>query len=356
LSGRGMVAMTLTLDQMLEEWESGTKEVRAPIATTIRTLAHTALLVGETVSQGALGAAFAGHRGETNTAGDMQRDLDVHADELFINALRNAPVAVYASEELAAPVVLDAKAPLALAIDPLDGSSNIEVNLSIGTIFSILPLVDGGLADPVTNFYQPGRRQLAAGFFIYGPQLSLVLTLGDGTHVYTWSERNSAFIRIHERCIIAPKTQEFAINVANYRHWDEEVRLYVDDCLKGADGPREKDFNMRWVASLVAEAYRILVRGGVFIYPGDRRKGYGQGRLRLVYEANPMAMIIEQAGGSATDTGTPILDLIPTALHQRTPLAFGASREVMWIGRYHSDPSAIGARSPLFGSRGLFRA
>jgi fructose-1,6-bisphosphatase I len=344
--------MSFTLDQMLGAVSGDQAKA---VATTIRQLAKAALIVRETVGQGALGVAFAEHRGEAN-AGDVQHDLDVRADELFLDALRGAPVAVYASEELDTAVVLDADAPLALAIDPLDGSSNIEVNLSIGTIFSILPIVAGGIDDPDSNFRQAGRNQIAAGFFIYGPQLSLVLTLGEGTHVFTWSAHAAEFIRIHDRCTIEPKTQEFAINAANYRHWDEEVRLYVDDCLQGADGPREKDFNMRWVASLVAEAYRILVRGGVFLYPGDRRKGYGRGRLRLVYEANPMAMIVEQAGGSATNTVMPILDLIPKTLHQRTPFVFGAAREVMWVGRYHSDASDIAPRSPLFGQRGLFRA
>jgi fructose-1,6-bisphosphatase I len=348
--------MNLTLDEMLAEWSGHGSGIRSATALTIKQLAKTAVSVAETVGQGALGVAFAGHRGDTNAAGDIQRDLDVHADEQFIDAVRLAPVATYASEELDAPVVLDALAPLALAIDPLDGSSNIEVNLSIGTIFSLLPVVVGSEDNPVANYLQPGRNQLAAGFFIYGPQLSLVLTLGDGVQIFTWSARQSAFVRIHEHCAIAAKTQEFAINASNYRHWDEEVRLYVDDCLKGADGPREKDFNMRWTASLVAEAYRILIRGGVFIYPGDHRKGYGQGRLRLVYEANPIAMLIEQAGGAASDMATSILDLAPTALHQRTPLAFGASREVMWVNRYHSDPSAIAPRAPLFGQRGLFRA
>jgi fructose-1,6-bisphosphatase I len=348
----GIATMSGTLTEILSEARDDHAEA---VATTIRQLAKAACVVRDTVGQGALGASFAGHRGEVN-AGDIQHDLDVRADELFLDALRSAPVAVYASEELDAAVVLNAEAPLALAIDPLDGSSNIGVNLSIGTIFSILPVVAGGIDAPDSNFLQAGRNQIAAGFFIYGPQMSLVLTLGHGTHVFTWSAQASEFIRIHDHCTIAPKTQEFAINAANYRHWDEGVRLYVDDCLQGADGPREKDFNMRWVASLVAEAYRILVRGGVFLYPGDRRRGYGHGRLRLVYEANPMAMIIEQAGGSATDTTNPILDLIPKSLHQRTPFVFGAAREVMWVGRYHSDASDIAPRSPLFGQRGLFRA
>ncbi len=348
--------MSVTLDEMLTAWVAGRSGHFPAVKETVQLLAATAVTVGETVGQGALGAAFAGHNGEANAAGDIQRDLDIHADGLFIDAMRRAPVAAYASEELDAPVLLNPNAPLALAIDPLDGSSNIEVNLSIGTIFSILPVVSSGNEDPTSNFLHSGRHQLAACCFIYGPQLSLVLTLGNGVQIFTWSQRIQAFVQIHQDCAIAPRTQEFSINASNYRHWDEEVRLYVDDCLKGAAGPREKDFNMRWTASLVAEAYRILVRGGVFLYPADHRKGYGQGRLRLVYEANPVAMLVEQAGGNATDTVRPILDIVPTALHQRVPLVFGAEREVKWISRYHADPSSIAPRSPLFGQRGLFRA
>ena len=171
-----------------------------------------------------------------------------------------------------------------------------------------------------------------------------------------WPQRLGAFIQAYESRMIPPRTQEFAVNASNYRHWDEAVRLYVDDCLKGSEGPREKDFNMRWIACLVADCYRILTRGGVYLYPGDRRRGYHQGRLRLVYEANPIAFLIEQAGGAATDTVNRILDIEPGHLHQRIPLVFGSAREVERIARYHIEPSAIGERAPLFGNRGLFRA
>lgn len=348
--------MPHTLDKILTTWAGDDAAQKRAIATTIRQLAITAVKVGETVGQGAIGAAFTGHRGETNAAGDIQHDLDVHADEMFIDAMRAAPVAVYASEELDAPALLDSDAPLALAIDPLDGSSNIEVNLSIGTIFSILPVIVGGANELSASFLQPGRNQLAAGFFIYGPQLSLVLTLGDGVQIFTWSSSADAFILIHDHCAISPKTREFAINASNYRHWDDAVQLYFDDCIKGGHGPREDEFNMRWLASLVADAYRILIRGGVFLYPGDRRRGYSRGRLRLVYEAHPIAMIIEQAGGRATDTVNPILDLAATELHQRVPFVFGSTNEVARIGRYHTMPSTIADRAPLFGKRGLFRA
>jgi fructose-1,6-bisphosphatase I len=203
---------------------------------------------------------------------------------------------------------------------------------------------------------QAGVSILGAGFFIYGPQLALVLSLGSGTHVFVHSTRLGTFVQAYESRIIPQKTQEFAINAANYRHWDEAVRLYVDDCLEGAEGPREKDFNMRWIASLVAECYRILMRGGVFLYPGDQRRGYSQGRLRLVYEANPIAYLIEQAAGAATDAITRILEIEPESLHQRVPVVFGSAREVARIARYHTEPSAIGERAPLFSRRGLFRA
>lgn len=346
-----------TLDAFLNTLSAMAAEpLRRDAAEIVRALSGAAVRMRNTVNHGALGEAFAGQRGSSNADGDRQRDLDVFADEVFLDAMRKAPVALYGSEELEQPVILDRDAKLALAIDPLDGSSNIDTNVSIGTIFSIAPVI--GLVDeqPAASFLQPGSRQVAAGFFIYGPQLSLVVTFGSGTHIFVFSSRLGTFVQAYESRAIAPRTQEFAINSANYRHWDEAVRLYVDDCLKGTEGPREKDFNMRWIASLVAEAYRILIRGGVFLYPVDQRRGYGSGRLRLVYEANPIAFLVEQAGGAATDTVNRILDLQPASLHQRVPLVFGAAREVARIARYHTEPSFIGERSPLFGQRGLFRA
>lgn len=340
-----------TLKEHLELFSATGHPRHADIAITVNRLCEAAIEVRTAINEGALGAAFAATRGPAHNSGDEQKDLDVYADDLFLSAARRAPVAFYASEELASPVWINPKAPLALAVDPLDGSSNIDTNVSIGTIFSILP----SAGDETQTFLQPGRHQLAAGFFIYGPQLALALTLGEGTSIFVYSMRLGAFVKAYADIVIPSDTCEFAINMSNYNCWDDTVRAYVDDCLTGAAGPREKDFNMRWIASMVAEAYRILVRGGAFLYPGDTRKGYRQGRLRLIYEANPIAMLIEQAGGAATDGVSKILDIMPSELHQRTPLIFGSSKEVEKIGRYLTDPSAIGTRHPLFGRRGLFR-
>ena len=347
---------TATLDAFLGSYAESGDPLRTAVASVVRHLSLTSVKIRNTINQGALGKAFSSAHGSRNADGDSQRDLDVFADDMFLEAMRHAPVALYGSEELEHPALLDPSAPLALAIDPLDGSSNIDTNVSIGTIFSILPVVGHPDSEPNASFFQKGERQLAAGFFIYGPQLALVLTVGSGTHVFVFSSRLGTFVQAYESIVIADRAHEFAINAANYRHWDEAVRLYVDDCLKGTEGPRERDFNMRWVASLGAEAYRVLVRSGVFLYPGDKRKGYGDGRIRLVYEANPIAFIIEQAGGAATDTMSRILELTPRSMHQRVPLIFGSSREVARIGRYHTEPSNIGERAPLFSNRGLFRA
>ena len=326
-----------------------------PVVKTIEVLAAAALDIRDLVNQGALGTAFAGTSGSSNADGDTQKELDVVADNIFLNAARNAPIGVYGSEELANPVVLDAEAPLALAIDPLDGSSNIDTNVSIGTIFSIHRVSGELRKDPVASFLQPGSKQVAAGFFIYGPQLALVLTIGHGTQIFVHSEKLGGFIQAYQSVAVSEKTNEFAVNASNYRHWYEPVRLYMDDCFAGSSGPRERDFNMRWIASLVADSYRILIRGGVFLYPSDQRRGYGSGRLRLVYEANPIAFIMEQAGGAATNCVEPIMHIIPKDLHERVPFVFGSRKEVHNIIRYHTDPSMIGERAPLFGKRGLFR-
>ena len=341
-----------TLDAWLNSYCGNGDAMRMAVADTVRHLATAASNVRKAIGEGALGVAFGGTRGSANSDGDIQKDLDVLADDVFLTAMRDSPVAYYASEELHDPVELDRAKPLALAIDPLDGSSNIDTNVSIGTIFSILP----ALETMNDTFLQPGRAQLGAGFFIFGPQFAFVVSLGKGTSIFVFSARLGTFVQAYESLQIGPDAKEFAVNTSNYRHWDEAVRLYIDDCIQGTDGPRGKDFNMRWIASLVADTYRILVRGGVFLYPPDNRKGYRNGRLRLVYEANPIAMLVEGAGGSATNGLTPILDLKPTDIHQRTALIFGATREVEKITRYHTEPSAIGSRHPLFGNRGLFRS
>lgn len=342
-----------TLDAYLNSYIAETHDpVRTQVAETVRAFATASMQVRKSINEGALGAAFAATRGSAHAEGDVQKELDVHADDLFLEAARKAGVAWYASEELANAVAIDEKSGVAVAIDPLDGSSNIDTNVSIGTIFAILP----NLGDEAATFRQPGKNQLAAGFFIYGPQMALAVTLGAGTKIFVFSSRVGAFVEAYKTVSISPETKEYAINTSNYRHWDETTRCYVDDCIQGVEGPRDKDFNMRWIASLVAEAYRILIRGGVFLYPRDMRKGYAKGRLRLVYEANPIAFVMEQAGGAATEGSSRILDLEPGDIHQRTPLVFGSAKEVAKFGRYHTDPSAIGSRHPLFGNRGLFRA
>jgi fructose-1,6-bisphosphatase I len=343
-----------TLDAFLESRQRNGHD--ADVLSTVRALASAALKVGSFIRSGAPESAFSDVHGPLNGDVHPQRDLHRHAGDLFLEAARRAPVRCMASSERAEPILLDPVARTALAICAQDDSSNIDLNLSTGTIFSLLPATGGPDTDPAAFFLQSGGRQVAAGFFMYGPQLALVLTLGKGTHAFAFSQRMGTFVQIHDGLNIDQRTREFAIDASNYRHWDEAVRLYVDDCLKGEEGPRGKNFDMRWIGSPVAETYRILVRGGVFLYPGDRRKGHGCGRLRLVCEANPIALLIEQAGGSATDAVSRILDLCPESLHQRVPLVFGSAREVERIGRYHSEPAAIAERSPLFGHRGLFRA
>ncbi|HEV7478126.1 MAG TPA: class 1 fructose-bisphosphatase, partial [Burkholderiales bacterium] len=225
-----------------------------------------------------------------------------------------------------------------LLIDPLDGSSNIDVNISVGTIFSILrcpKLADGKYCEPDEKaFLLAGRSQVAAGFAVYGPTTVFVLTVGDGTHAFTLDRESFTFVLTHPDIRIPPDTQEFAINVSNRRRWEAPVRRYIDECLAGTDGPRGKDFNMRWVASMVADVFRVLSRGGIFMYPRDAKNK--EGRLRLMYEANPMAMIVEQAGGTATDGRTPILDLEPKSLHQRVAVVLGSRNEVEKVASYHS--------------------
>ena len=241
---------------------------------------------------------------------------------------------------------------ISIAVDPLDGSSNIDTNMSVGTIFSVLPTP----RSIRVTFTQPGAAQLAAGFFVYGPQTSLVLTLGRGVDIFTLDRSENLFKLIRSGVQIPADTAEFAINASNQRHWEPPVQAFIEDCLAGANGARGKDFNMRWIGSLVAEAYRILTRGGIFLYPADAREGYGEGRLRLVYEANPMAFIMEQAGGAASTGRKRILDLTPSALHQRVPLIMGSRDKVRRLERLHMSPDITSEKNaPLFAQRGLFR-
>lgn len=340
-----------SLGRRLDAWARDDGS-RGAIAEVVQAIADTAVTLSEIIAQGPLAGALGAVVGD-NVDGDAQKALDVRANDLFLEALRHAPVAVFGSEENERPVVLKHDAPLAVAIDPLDGSSNIDTNVSIGTIFSILPVTAG--ESPELALLQPGANQLAAGFVIYGPLTALVLTLGQGTQIFTLDRKTGGFVLTRTDVQIPAGKAEYAINASNYRHWDEPVRLYIDDCLSGAEGPRGRNFNMRWIASLVAEVFRILSRGGIFLYPRDDRPGYQHGRLRLVYEANPIAFVVEQAGGAATDGEHRVLDIAPQQLHQRVPLVFGARDKVERVARYHKEPHAIAERSPLFGRRGLFR-
>lgn len=344
--------MPASLDAYLNS-EAGSDGLRRDAAETVRQLCGAAIKLRNTLIAG--GESLGSSKNETNGGGDVQKELDVVADRVFLDAAKASPIAFFGSEEQSEIVPLSAGGTLALAIDPLDGSSNIETNVSVGTIFSILPVAEEHRADPSSVFRQPGSAQVAAGFFVYGPQLTLVLTIGNGTRIFIFSPSFGGFVEYSADVSIPERAKEFAVNASNYRFWDPQIRVYVDDLLAGAEGPRQRDFNMRWVGSMVADCYRIFVRGGVFIYPGDARKGYGQGRLRLLYEANPVAFCIEQAGGAATDGVRRILDIVPDDLHQRTPLIFGSRREVERVGRYMEDPAAITERSPLFGRRSLFR-
>ena len=258
-----------------------------------------------------------------NSDGDAQKALDVLADEVFLAAARAGGVCHYASEEQDHVVDLGAGA-WALAIDPLDGSSNIDTNVSVGTIFSIYPAA----ATAEASFLRPVAEQIGAGFVIYGPQVGLVCSFGAGVQRYVLDPDRRSFVLLAEAVAVPPAAPEFAINASNYRHWPAPVRAFVDECLAGTEGPRARNFNMRWIASLVAEAYRIFMRGGVFLYPADARKGYEAGRLRLVYECAPIAYLAEQAGGRATDGRANILALRAETLHQRVPFVFGSREKV----------------------------
>lgn len=347
-----MTAQT-TLNHYLDDWaKTGDRQA---VAQTIKALASAGKVISGLVAQGPLAGAVATVVG-ANSDGDTQKELDRLTNIQVIEALDSAPVAYIASEEMP-DAVATAKpdAPLCVAIDPLDGSSNIDTNVSIGTIFSILPRLTGDDVTPAEQFFQTGRAQLAAGYIIYGPHTALVLSLGEGTHIFTLDPAAGHFILTNENMRVPEETREFAINASNYRHWDENYRVYINDCLEGEEGPRKKNFNTRWIAAMVAESHRILMRGGIYLYPGDVRPGYGDGRLRLLYEGNPVAMLMEQAGGAASNGHVSILDIVPTDIHQRVPLIFGSADEVATVDRYAGVTGASAQRSPLFGQRGLFR-
>ena len=268
------------------------------------------------------------NRGESDTKnfdGDVQKPLDILSDEILMQYMSNAPVSGYASEEQEGFVDLKNNHSFIVIADPLDGSSNIDVNVSIGTIFSIMPQNNLPLEQA---FLQKGREQKSAGFFVYGPQVTLFLTVGNGTVAFGLDENKSEFILINDKIKIPKSTSEFAINASYSRFWDKATSNYIKDCQGGKDGPKGKDFGMRWVGSLVADASRIFNRGGIFLYPADKRLKNKHGRLRLTYEANPLAMLIKEAEGRATNGIMDILDVEVLDIHQRSPLIFGSTEEV----------------------------
>jgi fructose-1,6-bisphosphatase I len=323
----------------------------ADLARVLSRIASAALPVANVIRWGGLSGVFDAPVGPGHD-GVAQRALDVFADEAFVNGLRGAGVHGIVTEERDEAVTLDDQGTLLIAIDPLDGSNNIDANVSIGTLFSVLDLPEN-LAGPAA-FLQRGARQRAAGLVLYGPHTDFVFTIGSGVHTATLDPDSNAFRMTGFDLRMPLGTAEFAINASNFRHWPVPVRAYIDDCLEGDEGPRRRNFNMRWVGSVVADVYRILIRGGVYLYPQDSREGYENGRLRLLYEANPIAMLVEQAGGAAIDGFNRILDIAPRSLHMRTPLIFGSTDNIERVAGYYSDSHAE-REEPLFARHGLFR-
>jgi fructose-1,6-bisphosphatase I len=302
--------------------------------------------ISHAVNKGALGDALGSAQTE-NVQGEMQKKLDIIANEELIEANEwGGHLAAMASEEMDSIYVVPNRYPQGeylLLFDPLDGSSNIDINVSIGTIFSVLkkPEGKGDKVEAVTqqDFLQEGSKQVAAGYCIYGPQTTLVLTVGDGVVMFTLDREQGSFVLTDDNLRIPEDTQEFAINMSNMRHWAPPVRRYIDECLAGKEGIRGKDFNMRWVAAMVADVHRILTRGGVFLYPWDKREPEKAGKLRLMYEANPMSWLVEQAGGAATNGTQRIMDVQPSKLHERVSVILGSKNEVERVTRYHQEAS-----------------
>ena len=324
----------------------------AAVGDVIEAIAGAAIELSVLIADGPL-AGITGRVDGTNSDGDQQKDIDIAADDLMRGALRHAPVAAVLSEEAPLPETLNPDAPLCVAIDPLDGSANLENNISVGTIFSIRPRGN----DILSTFFEPGTAQCAAGFVVYGPQTTLALALDGRVDIFILDRRAQQFLLMARSVQVAPDTPEFAINASNRRHWHGPVRAYIDECLAGTNGDRAADFNMRWIGSLVAETLRILVRGGVFLYPADARPGYREGRLRLLYEAHPMALVMEWAGGAATTGRRRILELGAKTPHQRVPLIMGSLRGVRDVAAIHEgiEPMFDNSDAPLFARRGLFR-
>jgi fructose-1,6-bisphosphatase I len=343
----------LSLQDFLSR-QAGAHPLQAAVAEVIETLAATSAELAEIIALGGLEGRLGESQG-TNAGGDVQKALDMRAHDLFRDALLESPVAAFASEEADDVEILNPAGSLCLAMDPIDGSGNIDLNMPVGTIFSILPMPAPGSDEAFT--WPGGRAQLAAGFVVYGPQTTLLLTTGRTVDMFTLDRRSGSFrLSLQNLRIPTDTPDEYAINASNYRHWEEPVRAYVDECVAGVEGPHGRDFNMRWHGAMVAEAYRILTRGGIFLYPADARKNYREGRLRLIYEAYPVAFLVECAGGAASNGRSSILDLTAKSLHQHVPLIFGSGAKVERLEALHHRPGIWPqTAAPLFANRGLFR-
>ncbi len=330
--------ISLTRYLIEEQREKGV--IKPDLRLLIEVVARACKTIATQINKGDLGGVL-GNVGSINVQGEVQKKLDVLSNEILLEANEwGGHLAAIASEEMDDPYPIPHRYPKGeylLVFDPLDGSSNIDVNVSVGTIFSVLKAPEGVTEPKPEDFLQPGTKQVAAGYTVYGPSTVLVLTVGDGTHMFTLDREQGSFVLTEMNVRIPEDTAEFAINMSNMRHWDAPVKRYIDELLAGKTGPRGKDFNMRWVASMVADVHRILTRGGVFMYPVDAKCRDKGGRLRLMYEANPMAFIVEQAGGAATDGHIRILERQPLALHERVPVFLGSKNEVALVTSYHRD-------------------
>ena len=332
----------ISLTRYLVEQQRSEGHIPSQLRLLLEVVARACKGISQAVNKGALGGVLGTAHSE-NVQGEVQKKLDIIANEVLIEANEwGGHLAAMASEEMDEIYQVPNRYPRGeylLLFDPLDGSSNIDVNVSIGTIFSVLVKPEG-VDVSEQDFLQAGHQQVAAGYCVYGPQTTLVLTVGHGVDMFTLDREQGSFVLTQEDVRIPDDTQEFAINMSNMRHWDAPTKRYIDECLQGREGPRGKDFNMRWIASMVADVHRILTRGGVFMYPWDKREPNKPGKLRLMYEANPMAWLVEQAGGAATNGHQRILDIAPEQLHQRVSVVLGSKNEVERVTQYYAQATS----------------
>ncbi len=333
--------INLTLVQFLEKNQCGNESADRPLSILLNDISSACKHIALAISEGALVGTMGSLESE-NVQGEVQKQLDVITNEIFIETTQQSGlVAGMVSEELEHAYIVPEQYRIhgnyLILFDPLDGSSNVNVNISVGTIFSILRCPEGVVTPNLEDFLQSGANQVCAGYALYGTSTILVLTTGNGVNGFTLDTKIGEFVLTHPDMQIVEDTSEFAINMSNYRFWEQPVQRYIDECLQGREGVRGRDFNMRWVASMVAEVHRILTRGGVFLYPIDSKIREKGGKLRLLYEANPMSFIVEQAGGAASTGRERILELQPISIHQRVPVILGSKNEVNWIVSYHES-------------------